>query len=274
MKRQKQPSKSYDYPLPFENDGVKVEVVSKWRVPKRMKARDTYTSQSWSYRLVDLDDGIGQYAYWGYDKMLKRDYFYVLKIEDQELLEALTYFDKLEEKNNRDMGRHESFEWQQHVKKLDFDDSDDAPVLDPRDVQTFREWSCLTKNSEEKAVFPMRSQYAVIHSVVQQLPPKTQRVYHYLYEKELSEEDIKKELKLEDSAWTNEKTRFWASVREVFVALGYEVPDAVEKAATEEMYDKRYEKAADFAEEELALSQEGRKVAWELRETELGRPQP
>ena len=97
MKRQKQPSKSYDYPLPFENDGVKVEVVSKWRVPKRMKARDTYTSQSWSYRLVDLDDGIGQYAYWGYDKMLKRDYFYVLKIEDQELLEALTYFDKLEE---------------------------------------------------------------------------------------------------------------------------------------------------------------------------------
>ena len=273
MKRQKQPSKIYDYPLPFENDGIKVDVVSKWRVPKRMKARDTYTSQSWSYRLEDFDDGIGQYAYWGYDKMLKRDYYYVLKIEDQELLETLTYYDRLEEKNNRDMGRHESLKWQQHLKKLDLDDSDDEPVFDPRDVQTFREWSCLTKNSEEKAVFPMKSQYAVIHSIVQQLPPKARRVYEYLYEKELSEVDIKKELQLEDSAWTNEKTRFWVSVREVFEALGYDVPNAVEKAASDEKQDKLYEETADFEEEELALKQEGRQIAWELKETESGRSQ-
>ena len=81
--------------------------------------------------------------------------------------------------------------------------------------------------------------YAVIRCVVQRIPESERIVYELLFDSYLTEEEIKKELKLSDSAWSNRKTRFWDYIRRAFTDLGYDVPETLSNDETETEDEKR-----------------------------------
>ena len=244
---------------PIEYPGATEEFIISERLPARKKKPNRYTPWDGSFALRD-----GRYAYWDFDSVTKQSFYHVLTIEDAELLACLEYFDQQEEASNRRVGEHSSYISQ------DYDCSYRADGFDSlSDAESYRQWLRDEDSSTAKPL-PLKSEYAVIHSIVQQLPPKERRVFGLLYDSYLSEAEIKKLLQLTHSAWANEKTRFHEKVHRIFTALGYDVPKTAPDHTDNKdaNYSDTLAEIEAKAEEAAELRELGRSIARELSEKE------
>lgn len=256
---------------PVEIGGVKEEIVKYEKLPPRADKAGKYSSRD-SFLLND-----GRYVYRDCDDEDKphgKPYFYhVIEITDPKLLEyleCLDYFDHQEEKKNRKEGEALSYKHLNYKKRED-DGDDDA--MDPIEEELYKLFQYADDSRKTKPL-PLPSEYSVIKCAIQQMTPADQRVFEMGYDSFLSDMEIKRMYDLEHSAWSNEKKRFQEKLRNLFIALGYDVPklpteeelDQEEQKAQE--YQEEYEKAIAQMEEEEAIEIEAKEIRRELREQE------
>lgn len=245
-------------------DGVKEEIVPAWKLPKRKKKAGKYSGRQsflledgrYAYRDCDDDDGVHR----------KPVFYHVLTIEDENLLyylEGTAYFDSEEEKSNRREGELLSYAYMNSRKKQEVDGDYTA---DPMDEEFFKRYQNEIDNGPGRS-FPLKSEYAVIQCVVQQMTPTDRRVYELFYNTSLSDAEIKQRFELEHNTWTNEKARFLQKMRGVFAALGYAVPrhfsSETEVEPNGSQRDEEMSAIILQEEEEEAIVQEGRSIARE-----------
>lgn len=281
--------KDFDFPEPVEGQGVVQWTVGSASAPKRART-NRYTKGSRSFRVKDdsryaYDDHNSSdccsnacranyayrtnyayranYAYRGEFAVDQQLYYNVLSIDDGNVLEMLDYWDRLEEKANRQALENSSFSYLNYTQDLD----EDGNALDPMDQEVYREWAAQEDGARGKR-FPIKAELAIIHSIMERLSPKDQRVYRYMFEENMTDAEIKQAFELEHSAWANEKKRFLNRVREVFIALGYEVPTLAEVKNQARRRADAMKKIESATQEEAELYNLGKSIARELRRME------
>jgi hypothetical protein len=137
---------------------------------------------------------------------------------------------------------------------------------DPMDEEFFKRYQNEIDNGPGKPL-PLKSEYAVIQCVIQQMTPTDRRVYELFYNTSLSDAEIKERFELEHNTWSNEKARFLQKMQSVFAALGYAIPrDFSSEAEVEPNPSQRDEEMSAIIlqeEEAEAIVQEGRSIARE-----------
>ena len=234
----------------IEVEGVRQEIVSLWRLPRRLKKKtefDACNDMNESFRLADAEsatedeaaqtDGSGytepsksyRYAYHNYDKDAKRDFYHVVTIRDPDdpgVLNYLEYCDDQERSITRRASEKESYKEQNYLNAKEADDDDDS--RDPMEMELYRVWKRDEKTSRTKP-FPIDAREGIIQTIVDQLPPAERGVFGLLFDSHISEADIRKELNIEANTWGNRKARLLKDVGRVFAALGYDVPEPEDK---------------------------------------------
>lgn len=244
----------FEFPEPERRQGVTEKAVGRSSLPKRARS-NKYTRGSWSFRLKE-DNG---YAYWQEFYQSDVKYYRVLFIEDQDLLEMLDYWDRQEEKADRQSFESGSFSYINFLQTTD--------GADPMDRAVYEEWAQKEDSARGKKL-PVKAELAVIHSIIISLSPTDQRVYRYMFEENMTDAQIKQAFELEHSAWSNEKKRFLNKVRNAFIELGYEVPGLEELKKQAKVRDDAIKRLAAAREKEAAAGRLEKSIAREIRRME------
>lgn len=207
---------------PIEQEGVEERIVGYDSLPAREANRKN--QRNWmSYKAKD-----GRYVYEEYDQLLKRAYFHIITIKNESLINYLDYTDKEVEKRGREIEENTSYAQVYYYYHGESTEENG----DPHGQDLYRRWQREAVEEIPKQL-PLHSLHAVIRCVVQRIPESERIVYELLFDSYLTEEEIKKELKLSDSAWSNRKTRFWDYIRRAFSDLGYNIQVALSQDKTE-----------------------------------------
>ena len=250
--------KGITFPDPVEKQGVRETFVGPYSLPKKIRS-NKYTRGRWSCRLKEGNS----YAYWQEFYFNKPDYYHVLSIDDEDLLDMLDYWDLMEERGDRKSWDNISFAQLNHAIAVD----ENGDALDPLDKEEYREWVDEERSTVGRS-FPLKAETAIVHSIIERLSPADQRVYEYMFDGNMTEAEIKQAFELKHSAWSNEKRRFLDKVRQVFIELGYDVPtqEEVDKQARQVEKDmKAVEKAR---REEAKMGLLGKSIKKELSRVE------
>ncbi len=226
---------AYEFPGPVEKQGVTERTVGTYNLPKKARS-NKYTKSLWSFR---LEEG-NEYAYFGQLFYDKAKYYHVLSIRDENYLEMLDYWDRLEEKAARQTMDNISFAQLNYRAAID----EDGSAIDPMDQEEYQNWVQQEDSSAGRKI-PIKAELAVINSIIKRLSPTDQRVFRYMFEGNYTDAEIKQVFDLEHSAWSNEKRRFLEKVRQIFIELGYDVPTLDE---VKEQTKKRNERMAEIEE--------------------------
>lgn len=247
--------------------GVEETIIPSWELSERAAYSKNMHNQ-WSFWLKD-----GTYAFLDYDKCPEnkklRTYYHRLSIDDEEYRRFLTYWDRQEENAYRRFIENESYDQQNYYKRITEIDEDADPAADPSAKEFYMEWARdvaeeIIESADEDRKFPQKAEYGVIQDFKQKMTGNDWRVYRYLFDSELTEEEIKKEYKLEHSTWSNEKIRFLDRVRRLFVEMGYDVPSAEELKDQRDQREAKLKQIAEAEEEERSLLSMGKSMAREL----------
>lgn len=250
--------KEVRFPEPEERQGVRETYVGPYSLPKKARSNQ-FTRGRWSFRLA----GGNAYAYWQEFYHDKIQYYHILNIEDEDLLEVLDYWDLMEERGTRRNWDNISFSQLNYARKLD----EDGSALDPEDQEIYREWVREEENATD-CKLPIKAEHAIVHSIVEQLSPADQRIYQYMFSDNMSSAEIKQAFDLTASALSEEKIRFLEKVRKVFIELGYDVPTLEELQEENNRHQDAMKEIAKAKKEEAESSRLGKSISSELRRSE------
>ena len=204
----------------------------------------------------------GRYAYLDYVRQDGKTnvFYHILSIDDEEFLELMDYWDGFEERENRHSAENESYARLNYFKRV----TDDG--ADPMDKKLYSEYMAAEQAVDGETVdkpFPRKAECAILDTLIKQLTPADRQVYEFLFNSKMTEVEIKKELELEHSAWTNRKKRFLEKVRAYFVALGYDVPTVEELKQKKAKRVARLDEVKQYEQEQAALRSMGKSIARE-----------
>ena len=154
MAKHKKKNSSHEYET-IEYQGVRQEYISPDDLPKRMHKQTRYSGTD-SFLLED-----GRYAYLETDDTGKHKMYRVLTIPNQKLLRFLDSWDKDEESLNRRNGDNASYLQINHQTYASHGDEHTNPV----EIECYRQWK-KAEETETTPHFPLKSEYAVIHSMI------------------------------------------------------------------------------------------------------------
>ena len=249
---------AYEFLGPVEKQGVTERTVGTYNLPKRARS-NKYTRSLWNFRLKEGNE----YAYFGQLFYEKVRFYHVLSIKDEKYLDMLDYWDRQEEKAARQTMDNISFAQLNYDATLD----EDGDSIDPMDREEFLEWTQQEDSSTGRRI-PIKTEKAVVNSIIKRLSPTDQRVYRYMFEGNYSDAEIKQVFELEHSAWSNEKKRFLEKIRQIFIELGYDVPTLDEVKAQRKKWDDRMAEI-EKAREKATLSKDlEQSISREVRRSE------
>ena len=249
---------AYEFPEPTEKQGVTERTVSTYNLPQKARS-NKYTKSLWSFR---LKEGNG-YAYFGQLYHDKARYYHVLTIKDEQYLEMLDYWDRIEEKAARQTIDNISFAQLNYKTSID----EDGSAIDPIDQEEYQQWVQQEDGSEGQK-FPIRAELAIANSIIKRLSPTDQRVYRYMFEGNYTDAEIKQVFELEHSAWSNEKRRFLEKIRQIFIELGYDVPTVEEVNAQIKKRNDRNSEIKNAKEKASLMDELERSISREARRSE------